>query len=88
MTDQVPTGDLALRIYAMANLAEVSKQLALEATAKAADHGIDGPFIGVRLRAIELHWRSYDSAVEKLLMMILQGRVGGTVTQITMGRAI
>lgn len=87
MSDRASTSDLALRIYAMANLAEVSKQLALETTAKAAEQGIDSPVAGVRMRAIELHWQAYDSAVEKLLMMILQGRVGGTVTQISMGRA-
>ena len=87
MSATVSTDDLALRIYAMANLAEVSKQLALEVTAKAAEHGIDSPFVGVRMKAIELNWQAYDSAVGQLLAMILQGRVGGTVTQISMGRA-
>ena len=87
MSAQVSNDDLALRIYAMANLAEVSKQLALEASETAEGCRIDERGVGVALKAVDLHWQAYDGAVDQLLAMILQGRVGGTVTQISMGRA-
>lgn len=87
MSAQVSTDDLALRIYAMATLAQVSKQLALEASETAEGYRIDERGVGVALKAVDLHWQAYDSAVEQLLAMILQGRCAGTVTQISMGRA-
>lgn len=67
--------DIARRIFEVATLVQVSKDLAEEATQAAAGYEIDSPAVAEMMARIELHWQAHDSAVAELVAMILKGKV-------------